>query len=90
MIRGVGYYYERPPDEDKPPGCLETLLIVRGALGVVLLPLAVIVLVLLDIAVTVALFTVHPALALLTIVPTGMALWAYARWERRHFRPPGM
>jgi hypothetical protein len=90
MIRGVGYYYERPPDEEQPPGCLETLLIVRGVLGVVLLPLAVIVVAMVDIALTVALFLVHPALTPLTIVPTALAIWAYARWERRHFRPPGV
>ena len=90
MIRGVGYYNERPPDAEQPPGCLDTLLIVRGALGIVLLPLAVIGLALLDLVVTAALFFVHPALALVTIVPTAVAICAYARWERRHFRPPGM
>jgi hypothetical protein len=60
------------------------------ALGFVLIPVAVIVLFILDVAATFALFSIQPALALLTIVPTVAAVWLFARWERRRFRPPGL
>jgi thiol:disulfide interchange protein len=88
MIRGVGQCYEQRTG-DRPPGFLETLLIVRAVLGVVLLLLAVMLLVVTDAAVTVGLFFVHPALALVTLVPTAAAAWIYAPWEQRRFRPPG-
>ena len=85
----MAYYYDREPDE-KPPGCLDALLITRAALAVVLVPVFVLVLVIVDIAATFTLFTIHPALALLTIVPTVAVVWLFARWEQRHFRPPGL
>lgn len=89
MIRAMGYYYDRDPEE-KPPGCLDALAITRAALGFVLIPVAVIVLFILDLVATFALFSIHPALALLTIVPTVAAIWLFARWEQGRFRPPGL
>jgi hypothetical protein len=85
----MGYYYEREPEE-KPPGCLDALVITRAALAVVLIPLGVLLLFLVDVVVTFALFTIHPALALVTIVPSVIGIWLFARWEQRRFRPPGL
>jgi len=85
----MGYYYDRQPEE-KPPGCLDALLITRAALGVVLIPIAVLVACLLDVVATFALFAVHPALALVTIVPSVAGVVLFARWEQRRFRPPGL
>jgi hypothetical protein len=36
------------------------------------------------------LFTVHPALALIPVAAIALAVYLFARWEQRHFRPPGM
>ena len=85
----MGYYYDREPQE-KPPGCLDALLITRAALAVILIPIVVIVLFIMDVVATFALFAIHPALALLTTVPTVAAVWLFARWEQRRFRPPGL
>jgi hypothetical protein len=86
----VGYYDGRssPEPEEKPPGCLETLLITRVVFSLILPVVAVIVLVLIDFAAIIMLFSVHPALALIPLALTAGAIWLFARWERRHFRPP--
>ena len=36
------------------------------------------------------LFTVHPALALIPIAVTGLAVYAFARWDQTRNRPPGI
>ncbi|HEX5478865.1 MAG TPA: hypothetical protein VFY79_04015 [Dehalococcoidia bacterium] len=84
----MGYYHE--PPEDQPPGCLDVLALSRSMLGMVGLLLAVLLVAGGDIVATFVLFGIHPALALITIIPTVVAIWLYARWERRHFRPPGL
>jgi hypothetical protein len=88
----MGFYYEQQPapDEEKPPGCLDALLITRAVFGVLFWPMLAIFAVLLDIAVTFYLFTVHPALALIPIALTGVVLWLFARWEQQRFRPPDL
>ncbi|HZP58220.1 MAG TPA: hypothetical protein VFC53_11825 [Dehalococcoidia bacterium] len=89
----MGYYYEqRGPERDggdRRPGCLETLLIIRVVFEILAIPIAVLVLVFIDIGVTFWLFTLHPALALLTVVPSIGALVWFSQWERSRFRPPG-
>ena len=84
----MGYYYEQP--EDQPPGCLDALALSRNMLGIVAVFLAVLLIAGADIVATFVLFGIHPALALVTIIPTIVAIVLYARWERRHFGPPGL
>jgi hypothetical protein len=87
----VGYYYEqRPSDEEKPPGCLDALLITRAVFAILIWPVLAIFAVLADMGAIVYLFTIHPALALIPIAITGVALWLFARWEQQRFRPPDL
>jgi len=88
----VGFYTEqgeRAP-EDKPPGCLETLIITRAVFAVILPVVLALVLLLADVGLVFILFAMHPALALIPIAVTAAAVWLYARWEQRRFRPPGI
>jgi hypothetical protein len=86
----VGFYYDSgpQPQEDKPPGCLDALVITRAVFAVLFWPMLAIVLVLLDVFVIFYAFTVHPAWALVPLVVTAIAIWLFARWEQRRFRPP--
>jgi hypothetical protein len=88
----MGYYYEpseSPPDE-KPPGCLDALVIMRVVFSVILPVVLAMIVVLVDVAVIVTLYARHPALALIPIAITAVGVWLYARWEQRRFRPPGL
>jgi len=88
----MGFYYgssEEPPEE-KPPGCLETLVIMRAVFSVIMPVVIAMILVLVDVAAIFVLFTKHPALALIPIAITALAIWLFARWEQRRFRPPGL
>lgn len=88
----MGFYYgsSEPPADDKPPGCLDALLIARAVFAVIL-PIALAMIVLLvDISVTLWAFTVHPALALVPIVLSAVAIWLLARWDQRRHRPAGL
>jgi hypothetical protein len=58
--------------------------------GVLFWPLLAIALVLIDAGVIFYAFTVHPAWALVPLAITGFALWLFARWEQKRFRPPGL
>lgn len=85
----MGYYYEEPPQrEDKPPGCMEGLLIIRVTLGIVALPVAAMILLLVDIMAMFALFAIHPALALIPLAASIAGIWLFARWERGRTLPP--
>ncbi len=87
----MGYYYdESPQGEEKPPGCLDALLITRAVFGILIWPVLAIFAVLVDVGVTFFLFTIFPALALIPIALSGVALWVFAKWEQRRFRPPGL
>ena len=66
------------------------LLITRAVFGVLLWPLVAIAVVFIDVGATWLLFTKHPALALVTIVPSAIGIWLFAKWEQRRFRPPGI
>lgn len=82
----MGSYYEEP--KERPPGCFDVLALTRSMLTIVGLFLVGLLVIVGDIVATFLLFSIHPALALVTIVPTVAAVWLYAQWERRHFRPP--
>ena len=88
----MGYYYgpTGPPAEDKPPGCLETLLIMRAVFSVIIPVVIAMIVVIVDVAAIFVLFTRHPALALIPIAITIVVVWLFSRWEQRRFRPPGM
>ena len=81
--------YEQPRQEE-PPGCRETAVLTRAVFAVVLPPLLAVAGVLGALAGALALFAVHPALALLPIAGLAAAVFAFVRWERRRFRPPGL
>lgn len=78
-----------PPRQVEPGGCRETWVITRAVFAV-LLPIMLVLIGLLGmVVIAVALFAVHPALALLPVAGFVLAVFVYARWERERFRPPG-
>jgi hypothetical protein len=87
----VGFYYgpssQPERDEEKPPGCLDVILITRAVFGVLLPPIIALFALVADIAIIIWLLTVHPALALIPIALTALAIWLFARWDRRRGRP---
>lgn len=78
----MGYYYTNGPaeDPDKPPGCLDTLIVIRIVLGFVMIPLAAILAVFALFSLAFWLFTVHPVLALLPVIGGLGALFGIERW----------
>ncbi len=77
-----------PPRQEEPGGCRETWALTRAAF-VVLLPVVLALLAVLGaLAAVLILLTVHPALALLPIAALMVAIYLFARWEQRRFRPP--
>jgi hypothetical protein len=84
-------YYEQPPDDqEKPPGCLEALVITRAVFGVILIPFLLMLSVIIDVAIAFLLYGVYPALALIPLGVTIVAVWGYARWEQHKYRPPDL
>ena len=89
----MGFYYgpsssDRQEPEEKPPGCMDVLVITRVVFGLLLWPMVALLGVMLVLAAVLWAFTVHPLLALVPLALTGVAVWLFARWEQRHFRPP--
>ena len=85
----MGYYYEQPgPQDEKPPGCLDVLVITRAVFGVIMWPALVFLGAILAVGGVFWAFSIHPALALVPIAGLIAAVFAYARWEQRHYRPP--
>ena len=87
----MGYYYEpsSQPEDEKPPGCLETLVIMRAVFAVIL-PIVIAMIVLIaDLAAIFVLYSIYPALALIPIALTVAAIWLVARWDRNRV-PPGL
>ena len=84
------YYDQRPDEEEKPPGCLDVLLITRAVFGILLWPIIGMFIVVLDLGATFYLYATRPVLALIPIVITAAAIWAFMAWERRSFPPPDL
>jgi len=82
-------YHQQEPQQE-PHGCLEVWVLTRAAFGVLLWPLLALIGFVLAVVLVLYLFTVHPALALIPVAAIAVALYLFARWEQRHFRPPGM
>ena len=86
----MGFYYEqKPPDkgDDSNPGCLDVLVITKVVLQVLFWPIAAFTLVIIDVAVAFWLFTIHPALALIPVALSAVALYFVARWDQNRDRP---
>jgi hypothetical protein len=88
----MGFYYgpssQDPQPEEKPPGCLDALLITRAVFGVLMWPVIAMIAVVADIVIIIWAFSVHPALALVPVAATAAGVAAFARWEQGRFRPP--
>ncbi len=88
----MGFYYgqSQPPQPEKEPGgCLEVLVISRAVFGILALPLAIMLGVVLALVALVALFSVAWYFGVLGLVVIGAAIAGYARWERTRFRSGG-
>ena len=83
-------YYEQPPDKSEQPGCLDAIVITRVVFGVLLIPFLLMMSVVIAVALAFLLYGVHPALALIPIAATIGAVWAYAVWEQKRYRPPDL
>ncbi len=89
----MGFYYgpgREPKKEKEPGGCLEVLTISRAVFGILAIPLAVLIGVLLIIVAVVWLFSIFWLLGLLGIAAIAGGIAAYARWERNKYRPGGV
>lgn len=86
----MGYYYTNTPaeDPDKPPGCLDTLIVIRIVMGFLLIPLGAILGVFGLFSLAFWLFTIHPALALLPVIAGVGALLLVERWYDKRRSPP--
>lgn len=81
------YYDQGPPTDGKGPGCLDALVITRVVFELLFWPVAVMLLVLGDLAAVFYLFTVHPALALIPLGIAALGVWLLARWDQRRHNP---
>jgi hypothetical protein len=66
---------------------MDVFVITRAIMGMLLIPIAALFFVIADIAAIIWLLTVHPALALIPIALTAVAIWLLARWDRRRGHP---
>ena len=77
-------YYEQPPsDDEKPPGCLDALLLTRAMFGILFWPLVFLCGVMIDIGIIAYLYILYPALALIPLALTIGAIWLFARWDQK-------
>lgn len=81
-------YYEQKPPEEKPPGCLDVLVLTRAAFAVLMWPLLALFAAMTGLILVIYLFLVNPVLALIPIALLLLAALAIARWERRRLTPP--
>lgn len=82
--------YDMRSPEQEPSGCMDILVILRAVGGLLLWPIAILVGLLVLVGAAIYLASLHPALVLLPVAVLVLAVMLYARWERRHFRPPGI
>ncbi len=84
----MAYYEQRPSDAEKPPGCLDALLITRAVFGILFWPIAILLGTFSDIVLILYLFTTYAPLAIIPIAVTIAIIAWFIRWEQRRFRPP--
>jgi len=82
--------YQQQKPQQEPGGCLEVWVLTRAVFGVLFWPLAALIGFVLAVVLVFFLFAVHPALALIPVAAIAIAIYLFARWEQRRFRPPGM
>ncbi len=78
------------PKQDARPGCRDVWVITLAVFAVILPIVGVIIALLGALIATFVLLTIHPALALIPIALTAAAIFAFMRWERQRFKPPGL
>jgi hypothetical protein len=87
----MGFYYgpssTDPEPQEKPPGCMDVIIITRAMFAVLFWPLLALLLLIFDLALIFYAFAVHPALALVPIGLTVGAVALFARWDRNRGYP---
>jgi Flp pilus assembly protein TadB len=86
-------YYEQPRQrpQKEPSGCLQTIVISKMIVGILLIPIALILGAIVAVLIGFYLLTIHPLFALLFIVGAAGGLIWVARWESRRVgkqKPP--
>ena len=81
--------YDSPKSQQEPGGCLEVWVLTRAMFGVLFWPVVALVGLIIAVVLAFYLFTVQPALALIPVAAIVVAVYIFARWEQRRFRPPG-
>ena len=84
----MGFYYgqSEPPQEEQPSGCRDVILLTRAVFGVLLVPIGALTGVLAAVGLLIFLFSRSWILGLVGLAVAALAVYLYARWERRHFR----
>lgn len=72
-------YYPQAPKE--PSGCVQTIVITRMMLGILMIPLLLIMATIIGVLLTFVALSIHPLLALLVLVIAGGIIVGVARWE---------
>ncbi len=88
----MGFYYgpgQTPEPEKEPGGCMEVLIITRAVFGILAIPLAIMLGLILGIVALVALFSLNSFLGLAGIAAIVVGIAFYARWERGRFHSSG-
>jgi hypothetical protein len=74
-------YFPQEPKE--PSGCVQTIILTRMIIGILLVPMLLILGVIFGVLLTFYALTIHPQLALLTIGIGAAIIVGAARWEAR-------
>lgn len=78
------------PQQDQRPGCRDVWVITLSVFAVILPVMLALMALLGGVVLAFVLFTVHPALALIPIAVIVLAVYAFARWDQKRDRPPGL
>jgi len=81
--------YQQHEPRQEPGGCLEVWVLTRAVFGILFWPFVALIGVVMAVVLVLFLFTVHPVLALIPVAAIALGVYLFARWEQRHFRPPG-
>ncbi len=81
--------YEVPQQEQRP-GCRDAWVLTLAVFAVILPVMFALLALLAGITLAFVLFFVHPALALIPLAVMGLAVYAFARWEQKRYKPPGL
>ena len=78
------------PQQDQRPGCRDVWVITLSVFAVILPVMLALMALLGGVVLAFVLLTVHPALALIPIAVIILAVYAFARWDQKRDRPPGL